>query len=307
MKKIAFLMVCSLMAGQVYGQKLNTLPEGTVRDSVYLLGASGLGAGQTNAKVYNMAAILDYVGAAFAPALTFNGVLTTGSLANQGFFLGKVASVHPYRGFQVQMLADSSMGLVMADTGATSQISMNTDNGVATIQVQGNTGSSITGGSVNATSAVGLSDGVPVNIGHSAGTVFGDAGSKMAFYGGTPRVQQSGNLIVDLVNLGLVAAASLNTNDLTFGPVPFSVGGSTSGTADFSEPFIAPYYKKVMIRCNALLGTASWTFPTAFTNTPYVVSTTGLSVTIVTTLTQTTVTVTGTGGGASGLLTVEGY
>jgi hypothetical protein len=126
------------------------------------------------------------------------------------------------------------------------------------------------------------------------------------------QVSSTSEAILFNLNAGAGAAevALRHTGLLTTVPIKItsattSVTGSTSGTAVFSQPEAGGTMKIVMIQLTSLIGTASYTYPTAFVNTPVVLTSSGLSGSIATSVSTTAVTCTGTT--STGTLILMGY
>ena len=116
-------------------------------------------------------------------------------------------------------------------------------------------------------------------------------------------IQNGGTFTSDGINKlqvsGSIKGTAFNDNSTTT-----TLSGATSGTAVFRQPAQGGL-KKVVIYCSALLGaTITYTFPTAFTQTPAITSTSSLSSSVVTTLTTTGVVITGST--STGIIIIEG-
>lgn len=84
-----------------------------------------------------------------------------------------------------------------------------------------------------------------------------------------------------------------------------TVNGSTSGTAVFSQTAQNEFDKTVLIFLNALVGTATYTYPTPFTISPDFFIGANAGGSSVTAISTESVTVSGTGG--TGFITLEGF
>lgn len=99
---------------------------------------------------------------------------------------------------------------------------------------------------------------------------------------------------------GTVAAAVWNS-----GAPQTTVSCSTSGSAIFSQPMQGTSDKRVLIHLSACIGTASYTYPVAYTNTPSCYASSALACSLLTSTSGTAVTV--TGATSTGSIFLEDY
>lgn len=91
----------------------------------------------------------------------------------------------------------------------------------------------------------------------------------------------------------------------TGGSAQSTVAGSVSGSAVFSQPFGGAFFKKVIVLLEALSGTATYAFPTAFAEMPdYFIGISAEGATL-TALSTTEVTI--SGAPSTGAIVLEGF
>jgi hypothetical protein len=111
--------------------------------------------------------------------------------------------------------------------------------------------------------------------------------------------------VIDFGNGGFKdKSATLQAGVINLQAAQSTETGATSGNMICSQPFQGATYKKIVINLAALLGAASYTFPTPFTVAPdYFIGGAAAGATVI----VSTTTVTVTGATSTGVITLEGF
>lgn len=153
-------------------------------------------------------------------------------------------------------------------------------------------GTGLTIAGVGASIGISFTDGATYD---TRRTTISQASNGVAQIGTTTKNALGSLLLTDITASGGFKSSASQT----------TVSGSTSGSAVFAQPFTGGAYKKVVIFLSALLGTASYTYPTAFSNTPSCFASGAVACGILTSTSTTAVTA--TGATSTGYIVLEGY
>lgn len=180
-------------------------------------------------------------------------------------------------------------------------------NGEASAPAVSETGTPYTGGTGTTT--------VPMHYfncsGSTAPTTWNTSGTVLGInmcsgFGGYPiDIHDNGGISVFHVNVGggVLANNTVTASGFLASSSQTTVNCSTSGSVVFSQPQQGTSYKLVNIYASACVGTASYTFPVAFTHTPQVLSQSNAST--ATSVSATAVTITGSS--TTGFLDLDGF
>lgn len=176
----------------------------------------------------------------------------------------------------------------------------------STVGSSGATGSIVIGNTANSAAGTLASIAIGFNAYASGINSLCIGGSATASASNSTAIGYSASATVaNTVVLGNTSVVAVQTSgSYNSSSAQTTVAGSTSGSAIFTQPLAGASYKYVLIYCSALLGTASYTFPVAFTNTPAIISTNQVSSSVVTSLSTTAVTITGVT--TTGFIFIEG-
>lgn len=255
----------------------------------------------------------------------FSNVSGSNNTAFGDYALRKTTSTNN-TGIGYSALSENTSGFYNTALGWNCLITNTTahfNTGLGATCLQNSTGASNTGVGVsclqaNTTGALNTAIGFGAGDGNN-----GDNNIFIGAYAGRRQTAVSNKLFIDNQDRG--SSANDLTNSLIYGTFDASVANqqltvnatlkinsaqttvnaSTSGTVTYSQPESGVGYKIIMVHCSAALGTASYTFPVAFTNTPGVVASTTAAAGIVTALSTTAITV--TGATTTGDLMIIGY
>lgn len=136
---------------------------------------------------------------------------------------------------------------------------------------------------------------------HGGASTQNDTTATMTCVGGT-----DGAETLTYANTGSTGAFTVTvTGAIAPNSPQTAVNCSTSGTATYAESLTGTSNKTVKVYLAACLGTASYTFPTAFNFTPAIVTTNEVAGSVVTALSTTAMTV--TGATTTGFIVIEGW
>lgn len=248
----------------------------------------------------------------------YSGMNTSGDgrifpLSNYDDAIPFLANQPPHILFGLFDINSTSNGFRLTSTG--NGLSLVQGTNVLNMSVGGGLTFSGTGGMIIAcpfsTSSGSITSAGNFNGGSNNSKIQLSSTSTVGFYSGT--TAGNNDTAISRISAGLMAVGNgtagdftgaVKVNNIQLSPTTTSVTGSTSGTAVFSQPSQGPVGKMTFITLTSLLGTASYTYPVAYTAAPVILTTSGLASSIVTSNSATACTV--TGATTSGLLILIG-